>query len=363
MSANPEIRAEHLRLELDAGGPAFLFHWFWLRHNCPCCVHPATGERTLDARTVALDLEPRALDWDGTTLRIAWTDHESRYDAAWLRTHAYGTDADVPDPPFARLSDIVIDRSDDTADPALARRALDRVIERGAVIVRGWGLDTEVIIEAFAALGLDVRGTHFGRIEDLRTDNTTNQNTDQLGYTDAPVELHTDQPFIDAPPRFQLLQAIRQADEGGESIVADARIALEYLRKVDEASWRLLVSTPVRFHRRQKAFESIVDTPLFTTDGYGVLRQVRHSYFTFAPHRLPFAEMEAFYRAYQRFQRIVHDSRHHLALPARSGRRALLRQSPRPARPDRLSGGTLGAGRLLRPAAVAREHTRVDRDG
>ncbi len=42
--------------------------------------------------------------------------------------------------------------------------------------------------------------THFGRIEDLRTDNTTNQNTDQLGYTDAAINLHTDQPFIADPP-------------------------------------------------------------------------------------------------------------------------------------------------------------------
>ena len=42
--------------------------------------------------------------------------------------------------------------------------------------------------------------THFGRIEDLRTDNTTNQNTDQLGYTDAAINLHTDQPYIADPP-------------------------------------------------------------------------------------------------------------------------------------------------------------------
>lgn len=33
--------------------------------------------------------------------------------------------------------------------------------------------------------------THFGLIEDLRTDNTTNKNNDQLGYTDAPVDVHT----------------------------------------------------------------------------------------------------------------------------------------------------------------------------
>lgn len=42
--------------------------------------------------------------------------------------------------------------------------------------------------------------THFGRIEDLRTDNTTNKNNDQLGYTDAAINLHTDQPFIADPP-------------------------------------------------------------------------------------------------------------------------------------------------------------------
>ena len=45
--------------------------------------------------------------------------------------------------------------------------------------------------------------SHFGDIEDLRTDNTTNKNNDQLGYTNAAVELHTDQPFIADPPHFQ----------------------------------------------------------------------------------------------------------------------------------------------------------------
>jgi hypothetical protein len=52
----------------------------------------------------------------------------------------------------------------------------------------------------FLPAGASVIETHFGRIEDLRTDNTTNKNTDQLGYTDAPVNLHTDQPFIADPP-------------------------------------------------------------------------------------------------------------------------------------------------------------------
>jgi hypothetical protein len=52
----------------------------------------------------------------------------------------------------------------------------------------------------FLPCGASVVETHFGRIEDLRTDNTTNKNNDQLGYTDAAINLHTDQPFIADPP-------------------------------------------------------------------------------------------------------------------------------------------------------------------
>ena len=151
--------------------------------------------------------------------------------------------------------------------------------------------------------------THFGRIEDLRTDNTTNANTDQLGYTDAAVDLHTDQPFLDHPPRYQLLQSIRAADEGGDSLIADARAAFRYLRSLDADAAELLRTVEIRFHRKQKAFEREVRSPLIVDDGERFF--VRSSYFTMAPHRVPFERMEAWYRAYDRFVRLVRDPKHH----------------------------------------------------
>ena len=45
----------------------------------------------------------------------------------------------------------------------------------GLVVVRNRGLDTEEIIQDF---GGDVVETHFGRIEDLMPNNTTNKNND-----------------------------------------------------------------------------------------------------------------------------------------------------------------------------------------
>jgi gamma-butyrobetaine dioxygenase/trimethyllysine dioxygenase len=151
--------------------------------------------------------------------------------------------------------------------------------------------------------------THFGYIEDLRTDNTTNANTDQLGYTSSAVELHTDQPFLETPPRYQLLQAIRKADEGGENLVADALAASRFLGSHDEHALRLLRTVQVRFHRKQKAFEAIVDSPILSFKK-GVF-QVRSSYFTFAPFKLAFNEMDAWYDAYSKFSRLLRDPRYH----------------------------------------------------
>ncbi len=208
----------------------------------------------------------------------------------------------------------------------LARACLEKVDAAGAVVVRGFRSrehanavdETERLIEIFAAHGLGVIETHFGRIEDLRTDNTTNTNTDQLGYTSSAIDLHTDQPFLERPPRYQLLQSIRPAATGGANHVADARQAARHLRSIDAEAYALLRNEPVRFHRRQRAFESLVVSPVLERDESsddssddGAFR-VRYSYFSMAPHRASFESMRSFYRAYARLAGIVNDPRNQI---------------------------------------------------
>jgi gamma-butyrobetaine dioxygenase/trimethyllysine dioxygenase len=269
-----ELRDHHLRV-VDGAWRAD-FHLRWLRHNCDLDRHPATGERTVDSAELPDALAIREARIDGGELWVIWSHDErtSAYPLAWLRAHAYAID-----------------------------RAVLRATGGGPPEDR-----TEALIDALTARGLRVIPTHFGRIEDLRTDNTTNANTDQLGYTDAAIELHTDQPILDEPPRYQLLHSIRAADAGGDSLLADARAAFHYLAAEDAGAAELLRTTPVVFHRRQRAFERTVTTPLIV-DEPGRF-QVRSSYFTLAPFRLPFARMDAWYRAYDRFTRLVRDPRY-----------------------------------------------------
>ncbi len=315
-----------LRVHFGPGpGPSCAdFHWRWLRHWCDCCRHPATGERTLDAATLPAEIPPAeaSLSPDGARLTLVFGPeldrHRVAYDLAWLREHAYAPEREDVPAPGNDLAPYAVDPSRYPDPEKLVRAAVDRVRERGAAVMRGVGTDTEAIIGGFAAAGLRVIETHFGRIEDLRTDNTTNQNTDQLGYTDAPVDLHTDQPFLEVPPRFQMLHCMQPAEEGGDSVVADAKQAALHLRSVDAPAFELLASVPVTFHRRQKAFEKRLATPLLEVRGGDVLR-VRASYFTLAPHRMPFEVMEPWYRAYARFSAVVRDPRHQLRFKLDAG--------------------------------------------
>ena len=316
-----ELHDGFLRVPLPRGHADF--HLRWLRHNCDQDRHPLTGERTRCSSELPDALRVDLADISGDALHLTWA-HDgrtSRYSLAWLDAHAYARDRlDVPPPPsHVPLFEIHGGRR---ALDRVAEEALAGVAQRGAAIVRRGSAEarpedeTEALIDAFVGLGLRVIGTHFGRVEDLRTDNSTNANTDQLGYTDAPIEPHTDQPFLDEPPRYQVLQSIRRAEVGGENMLVDGLLAARHLESLDADAFARLQQTKVRFHRRQKAFERIVEAPLLT---FEPAFRVRSSYFTAAPYRVSFAEMEAWYRAHDRFARIVRDPRNQVRFTLEPG--------------------------------------------
>lgn len=323
--ARVELADAWLRLHFGAGRGSADFHYRWLRHWCDRERHPTTRERTLDSSDIPEGVAPREARVEGDALRVRWApdDHESVYPLAWLDRHAYGRDRATTAPP-SDVAPLEV-HSDDPADAAVVARALALVAEHGAAVLRRPDAsrarpeeETEAIARAMEAHGLSVIPTHFGRIEDLRTDNTTNSNTDQLGYTDAPIQLHTDQPFLDHPPRYQLLQSVRSADEGGANFLVDARAAARHLRAIDRAAYELLVGTPVTFHRAQKSFDRVVVSPMLRDPDRADF-MVRYSYFTLAPYALPFEDMDAWYRAVDRFARLVRDPRHQLKLALNPG--------------------------------------------
>ncbi|EFC42517.1 predicted protein [Naegleria gruberi] len=319
------------------------FHYFWLRHNCnhvPKSRHAKTLERIIDSSQVDLAIEPASVqvfllkelpEHDKTfvdtfvsndeetnpseaVLRIEWQDgHVTEYKESFLQRYAYGRNriekVKVPD---HDLSLIEVHYSkyatlQESIPESFVSDVLERLKRDCAVLVRGIEIDTELIIDAFSP-HLSVIPTHFGRLEDLRVDNTTNQNNDQLGYTDAPVDLHTDQPFIENPPELQLLHCIIPATEGGDNYVVNSVQAAWYLKQIDPLAFKILSEFPVKFHRKQQKFESILYKPIIELSQDGKeIKQLRFSYFTYAPHVFDFDYLPEFYKAYNKFTNIVRD--------------------------------------------------------
>ncbi|KAJ3219476.1 hypothetical protein HDU67_000888 [Dinochytrium kinnereticum] len=305
--------------------PTTRFHYRWLRHNCSCqtnphgCRHPKTGERIIDSLDVSENIFPKSVEWRQNGLSVVWDDgHVSFYTGDWLREYAYDRPggecshlaqmskvAAGKGVGIAGLEELEIDfksllerfgvkriegetlnaRNGNAWADEYRRMMLNRMESFGAVVVKGRGMDTEAIIHDFLPPGKDVIHTHFGRIEDLMpSKNTTNQNTDQLGYTGSEVEVHTDQPFIPNPPGFQMLHGIKPSERYGEgdSLLVDMKAVSDFMRENHEEEWSLLTTVKVSFDRRQKKFRSCEVRPILDVDEMGNLRQVRYSYFTHA---------------------------------------------------------------------------------
>lgn len=291
------------------------FHWAWLRAECSLERHPTTGERTLCFSQVPFDVSARTVELHGDEVVVRWAGEPpsrapSRYPIAWLEEHRYAPDRverSLPEPSTARWDTKLVGDAQLLPDDFL-----ERLEREGAVLARSTSGKndpdhTERLADQLAARGYSITTTHFGRIEDLRTDNTTNANTDQLGYTDAAIDLHTDQPFLEHPPRYQMLHAMRGADVGGASLLSDARAVAAWLEANDAEAHRTLTTTPVRFHRKQRQFERVLSSPILSKASVSEALQLRLSYFTLAPLRLPFAELEGFHRAYTRFVTLLRE--------------------------------------------------------
>lgn len=314
--------ADHLRVVFSAApGDHADFHYLWLRHNCDHDRHPQTNERIVCSSELSARPVPASAVLEGDALRITWAGEperaESVYPVSWLREHAYAYGRREVLPPSGDLSGLEIDARAFSPE-ALPHEIMRITRDRGIAVVRNYGLDTESIVDRLGTINLSIRSTHFGRIEDLRTDNSTNQNNDQLGYTNYPVKLHTDQPFLEDPPQYQLLQCMRKAARGGENYVVDAYQAIRFLEATDRHAFQLLARVPIHFHRKQKNFEKSLVSPLFRFEGPGGFL-ARYSYFTMAPHQVPFDLMLDWYRAYNSFATLVNEPTHQYQVALEEG--------------------------------------------
>jgi gamma-butyrobetaine dioxygenase len=311
---NYRMEAEGKRLRLEwSDGATCIYPALWLRDNAPETRDPRNGQRLHDIADLPPD--PRIVSCrleEPDRLILTWADtaRETAFDLAWLSR--YAPNETPPSRPFTIELWTAEKAADQTwedygrfvADEEGRLDWMHALVTRGIAYLRGVPAREGEIREVARWLGT-VRETNYGTVFDVRTV----PDPKNLAYTDLGLGLHTDNPYRDPVPGFQMLHCLRASSEGGESLFADGFALAEHLRVCSPEAFDILTQTPVRFAYRDSEVELEAERPLIALNCHGKVEAIAYNNRSIAPLCLPLETIEAFYAAYRAWAELLRDPR------------------------------------------------------
>jgi gamma-butyrobetaine hydroxylase len=283
----------------------------WLADNRPAARHGALGQRRLDAIDLpeTVRIEAARIDASGVTLRFAEIEDEHVFEIAWLDANALDPASRAKRrPPAPVLWDAGLAASVGSyetiaRDPAALARWLGQVRDLGFARLEGVPVDPGSLFKVIQLFGY-VRETNYGRLFDV----VSTEAPKNLAFSAQGLGNHTDNPYRDPVPQIQVLHCLEAASEGGESVVVDGFAAADRLHREDPEAFRILTATPVPFRYVEPGVVDLShEAPLITLDLRGNVIAVLYNNRSIAPLDLDPEEIPAFYAAYRRFGRLLHD--------------------------------------------------------
>ncbi len=298
----------------------------WLRDNRPEDRDAHSGQRLVDIAD--LPTAPRLVGAKivAGRIEVVWQDGTpvTAYDPAWLQAQLHGAGDARPElRPRHWLEGSTIDGRGEFAwlrfaelrsDDALRLRWLTRLIEDGIGFISEVPCVEGAILEASALIGR-VAETNYGLLFDVRSV----AKPENLAYSDFGLGLHTDNPYRDPVPGFQVLHALVSTPDGGDSLFGDGFALADYLRVTEPAAFELLSRTQVPFLYQSAEAELYSEKPLIQIDVAGRLRAVHYNNRSIAPLHMAPDQLLAFYAAYRRFAQLLRETRFQVRLKLGDG--------------------------------------------
>ena len=296
-----------------ADGTSADFPFLWLRDNCPSGFHPQTHEREFDLTSIPETLGIHSAELDGEAIRIEWDgeEHQSRFDADWLKAHRPGIGLNDPAniPPTLWRGDFQpaglprISAADLMNDDRALLGFLIETKKTGLAIVDGMADDREAGMAAAKRIGF-LRETNFGVTFEVRS----MPNPNNLAYTSHALPLHTDLANQELPPGFQFLHCLANDAEGGGSTFCDGFAIAEDLRHNDPEAFELLSKTPVPFRFHDNSYDIRRHQTVIDLDAFGKLQELHFNAHLAGVFDLPTDTMEPYYRAYRKIMQMTRSS-------------------------------------------------------
>jgi alpha-ketoglutarate-dependent taurine dioxygenase len=307
-------------------GTSSEFASLWLRDNLREDRDPHSGQRLIDIADLPESPRIRSAAAHNGSVQVEWESEPrpASFELQWLLAHAANRPGRGPQftpKPWlegARL-DAVRDFAwatfpDARSDRGQRAQWLPRLLQDGIAFLSKVPATDAGILEAAALMGR-VAETNYGRVFDVRSV----AQPENLAYSDLGLGLHTDNPYREPVPGFQVLHALIASPDGGESLFGDGFAIAEQLRATHPDAFAVLTRTAVPFLYRSKDAELYAERPLIELSCSGEVKAVHYNSRSIAPLRLAAHDAGPFYAAYRRFAALLRDSRFHLQFKLRDG--------------------------------------------
>ena len=289
------------------------FHYIWLRDNCLCpqCRHPTSFQKLYEMSDTST---PKPLSWseqDGE-LRITWDEdppHLSIFPVSWLLSHAYDEESELDRVDQQSESDthskeILWDKAWIEANISGLQETLasapelwlDQLFTVGFTLLHN--IEIKDLQSKLESIG-PIYKSDYGLFAPSKT---TTEGKD-LAETGNEMSLHTDYTYWHTPPLMTSLYCVENDASGGDSVIVDGfRVVNDFRQKYPDY-FQILTQTPIEFKQvyLQWQYSYSRTQPILELDSSGRVTRINfansHSY----NWKLPFDQMEDFYKAYTTF--------------------------------------------------------------
>jgi gamma-butyrobetaine dioxygenase len=296
------------------------FTSLWLADNDPVHRDAHSGQRLIDVANLPDEPKIRQATMNDAHVRIDWQDGAppTSIAIAWLASQRQRPAAGAPRPVTLLGDAQEMDAYDDFAWLTLQQlRDKDarvatwfmRLGMEGLAFVSEVPARDGAILDAVAPIGL-VQETNYGRLFDVRSV----AKAENLAYTDLGLGLHTDNPYRDPVPGFQVLHCILPAADGGDNLFTDGFALAEHLRRVHTKEFAALTQNPVPFQFRARDVDLYAERPIIQLGMRGDVVAVHYNNRSIAPLPPSSPDITDYYDAYRCFARHLRQPDFHLRM-------------------------------------------------
>lgn len=297
------------------------FHALWLYENCSCslCVNDSGQKRaeTLQSLRSRLDkpLDPLSVEYVEDKMVIQWDSvHRTVYELDYLRAYAYSAGREekrLLERQVWRAAngiggEITFDYGRVCKDPEYRREWFEALYRYGVSYLEGVPRVASEVNKLAELVG-PIRNTIYGETFDVRSE----ENANNVAYTNLTLPLHMDLLYYREPPGLQFLHALENEARGGENTFSDVLAVVEDYKVRYPTEYGLLKRVPVTYHKHGLGGYRTLRRPILREDPTtGELEGIYTSSPFVGPLQADFDDVIPFYDAYEKFLCMCEDEKY-----------------------------------------------------